>query len=94
MAGEDAIAYAERKVREMDEQIDRVPHTGAPYVVRHLSGAIGELEKALKEERASRVALIERVRALLMFCNDDGSPVDGFRFREEVCALRDAIKEV
>jgi hypothetical protein len=35
--------------------------------------------------------LRERVEGILMFCNEDGSPVDGFRFREEVLKARRAL---
>jgi hypothetical protein len=45
-----------------------------------------------REERDPRDAVVEAARGILLFCNGDGSPVDGFRFREEAQRARTALR--
>jgi hypothetical protein len=84
LAMADAVS-AIRARHGRSETVDAAEHLG------HAARALILEDRASPPPAREPEGLRERVEGILMFCNEDGSPVDGFRFREEVLKARRAL---
>lgn len=67
--------------KELSEQIEREAEAYARYRTHtavHIAYRSGATEYGTKWERAKKA-----LQGILQFCENNGEPVDGFRFREE-----------
>ena len=49
---------------------------------------------ALTAERERTKVLVEKASNILLLCEADGTPVDGFRFREMILELKEALSSL